>query len=92
MAILATVAIAAAMDAMTTVITLLAKMCEMRDERSGTVATPEGPKKTVTQSRGFKVFVCVLVCEEKERDRVRASRGLHIWSRKIWNTHVIARL
>lgn len=66
------------MNTMATVITPVAKMCEMRDERSSTVATPEGPKKTVTQSHGFTVFVCVLVCEEKERDCVRASRGLHI--------------
>lgn len=49
----------------------------MRDERSGAVATPEGPKKTVTQSQGFTVFVCVLVCEGKERDCVRASHMLH---------------
>lgn len=78
-----TMAIVAVTNTMTAAITPVANVCEMRDERSSTVATPEGPKQTVTQSRGFTVFVCVLVCEEKERDCVRASRGLHIRSRKI---------
>lgn len=51
-----------------------------RDQWSSdcTAAKPEGPKEAVTQSHGFTLFVCVLVCKEKERDCVRVSHMLHI--------------